>query len=242
MRGVSVCLIFCMVILRSLYFAMDPLNQTGTIPYYLEQLIFGYGYYFGITSYLVVVLFWMDMSKGFIKHNGFLVKRTKHIFIALAISLFIVEFVRRTLYGVHVIYQVEYPIIGKIYNGYLAFWMSVVSGGTLLYGLIVYYRRKNISKMFPAISNDMEGILKVTQKLVIISVTFILAMIGTLIVTIIDPFTHPMGAIIAFTVDHLLELLLVGELLVLMSPSKFSLPVNRLSSPSGSTSSIDVKD
>jgi len=225
LRGVCYCLLFCMTLLRCLYFATDPMAQTNDIPYYLEQLIFGFGFFFMLVSYLLVVLFWASvyhgertlLSRKSNQQGQVLVKKTRFVFAIVAFILFGFEFTERTVYGLKILSITEDPLLDTLYDIYLAVVSLGISGGMCIYGSLTYRKMRKSSLQF---GTDMTRIVKLTSITIVISATLFVAVVALLVIVALNALTFPTGAIASFTIDHLLELILSVEMLYLMKPPK----------------------
>jgi len=215
LRGVCVCLILGNSFLRFLYFATDPLNQTGDIPKYLESIIYSFGFYFWLIAYLMVVLFWVDLYHGRVNSGKVLVKRTKYSFIVIIIILFVLEFSQATIFGLQIPAVLQDPVFAVVYNTCLTIATLGLSGGMLIYGTLVYYQKKNIAKLFPGMNNQ---IVKLTSTIVMVSATLFVSAIITVIVTALNVFSYPTATIVTFTVYYSLEIMLDVQMLYLVTP------------------------
>jgi len=135
----------------------------------------------------------------------------------LLLSVFGIELAKRTVYGLRIQSESYSPALGYVYNSYLAAACFCLSGGMLIYGTLVYHKKKNISKLFPG-KTDMTRIVKVTSIVMIISATLLAATITTVVVTVLNTFATSTGALVSFTIDFLLELTLNMEMMYLMIP------------------------
>jgi len=223
--------------LRFFYFITDPLGQTRDIPYYMQQLVFGLGFFFLEISFLMVVLYWVDMYYEIIKHRTLLVTKTKRLFFVLAIGMLAMEIMKRTFDGLHLKPQQENPIVDYVYFFYLASVCLGLSIGTLVYGTLVYRKSKN----FPG-NSDMKRIQMLTKTLTVISATFLAATICDIIVALLNKWDSPTATIWIWTVAHVLEISMNAEMLYLMTPRKSATAekyeeTNSSGSSSGSPSS-----
>jgi len=248
LRGICLWFILGHTVLRFLYFATDPLGQTHNIPYLLEQFIFYFAFFFIISSYLVAVLFWAGMYHGSVQRGRILVKKTKYLFIVLDSILFITSVIQSIAYGVPLSAQLQ-PLLLDIYDFYLVIIAFGLSSVMLIYGALVYYKKRKFSKQFrTTTTHDMSKIVKLTSTLVVISATIYLVIILLIIVVALNLNAYPKAAIASISVAYLLELAVASEMLYLMTPrSSSSSPSLPLSDPqpvsSGSaTSPSDVEE
>jgi len=174
LRGVCICFTFCHSSIRFLYFATDPLFQTRDLPYYLEQLIFGYAIFLLISAYLIVVLVWVDLYHGRYEKGKVFVKKTKYIFIVLASTIFAIQFAQCTVIGLSLVSLVQEDLLYEVYCVYVAIISFGISGVMLVYGTLVYYKKKRISLTFPQRTEDMTTVVKLTSKVLVISAEFFL--------------------------------------------------------------------
>jgi len=120
------------------------------------------------------------------------------------------------------------PLLLDIQNIYLAVIGFGFSSAMLVYGSLVYYKKKQTSDQLPIANDNKETILKLTSTVLIISATLILGIIHVLIGTALNVNATPLDAIIAISIAHILELTSDVEMLYLMTPksssSRSSLP------------------
>jgi len=223
LRGVCHYCIFGCTLLRFLYFAIDPLEQTRDIPYFWTELICAYGYFFLYISFLVVVLYWASMYHGFstnrAKKGKLLQKNAKYVFIVLAVILFAVELIWSVVYGLDFLSAVKDPIVSILYQAHLALITLMVGGGMLIYGTLVYRKLRKSSKQF---GTDMTRIKKLTITTLVIAATFIVGFFIGLVILAGSTLYTPIGAVWGFTVIHGFELIACVEMMYLMSKSKHS--------------------
>jgi len=182
LRGTSYIMCLLAVLFRFLYFAMDPMGQVNDFPYYLEQLIFGMGFFFGIGCYYVIVLYWASMYHGQAKAGKALVKTAKKVFFVIASLLFAEEFSRRTLFGLRIITQ-QGGVIFLVFNSIQVLSIMGLAVGMSIYGTLVYTKLKRASLSF---RTDMLSIKKLTKKVVLISISLSIVSIVTLLYTFIE--------------------------------------------------------
>jgi len=241
LRGICLCFTMGHTTLRFLYFAIDPLSQTHDVPYVLEQFIFYFGFFCITSSYLVAVLFWVDMYHGRVQKGRVLVKKTKYLFIGLDTILIIISIIQSLAYSGFVAVDKQ-PLLLNVYNFYLAAIAFTLSSVMMVYGMLVYYKKKNFSRQFRTIQNDMTKIVKLTSTLLIISATIFMMIILLILTFVFNLNATPKGAILAITIAYVIEFTLDVEMLFLMTPRASSSSSSSSSSstlPTGSGSGSD---
>jgi len=237
LRGICLCFILGHATLRAIYLAADNVGQTNNIQYLLQQLIYIIALFSMISSYLVAVLYWVDMYHERLQKGKVFVKKTKYLFIVLDVILFIISIAQSIAYGDLVTVELQ-PLLLKVYDFYVAIIGFGQSSVMLIYGTLVYYKKKNLFKQFPAIANDMSKIVKLTSILMIISATIYLVTILLITMAVLNLTGSPRAAIISVSICYVLEFTLDVEMLYLMTPRSSSSFSPSSSSSSSSRSSL----
>jgi len=158
-RSVCLRILFVSTLLRILYFAMDPLGQSQSIPHVLEQLIFGLGIYFELLAILLADFYWMALHFGWKPPNAkhqVIVRKTKIPFLAIATACFVFEYIYRLLYGLSILdYTVNPAFFFEIvYKVYLVLATLSISIDVMIHGTHLYQKIKNTAEDFDYINNN----------------------------------------------------------------------------------------
>jgi len=216
LKAVVHAFVWLVAFLRFLYFATDPLGQTGDVPFLFEQLIFGYGFFCIFSGFLFVLLFWAGAYHFSMKtKTDLFFARMKVIFFVVDFIWFIIELFYRIMSGLHeqaIIPQWE--TFDTAYNVYITLICAVFSGGFAIYGTLLVRELKGMSKTVTT-----TRLHKLTEAVVILSVTFFIIVVALLAVIVTNAIYTPFGAIASFSVAHFLEALVCVEMTYVMRPA-----------------------
>jgi len=232
LRGICICVTLGNPLLRFLYFATDPMGQNQDIPLALLNLFYGFGFYFMLMAYLLIVLYWAAKYHHMLPGNPtkIFVTKTKYVFIGIASTLFVITFLRELIYGIGIMNYDQNSSLGTVFEVYLAVILLLISVGMSIYGTLLYLRLRNTSSDFGSY-NNMTKIAKKNKIVLIISATFLFGLIVEVFVLVGKLNNYPKPAIIGLSVSLLVELTIDMEMVYLMRPRTKSSP-----SPSTSTS------
>jgi len=234
LKAVAHAVIWLSAFLRLLYFVTDPFGQTRVVPFVFEQLIFGYAYFCIFTSFLLVLLFWAGAYHFDMKSKGgsLFFSKMKPVFIIVDVIWFIIEFVFRMFCGLHKQNIIrEWETFDTAYNVYTALICAIFTGGFAIYGGLLV---RDLRKVTRSVGTDR--IRKLTESVLILSITFFVCVIALLAVIVTNAIYFPEGAIASFSVAHVLEGSLMLEMTYIMRAGSSS----GSSGSSGGTSSTGM--
>jgi len=179
---------------RSFYWLVDPWDRLHIIGPVLNNLIYGTIYPFLYISYFLLLVAWIEAyhAKSKIK-PGRLVGKLRVFFIIVGISLFIFEFIYRV-----VLYYSSFNNL--IYGLWVGLICLIVSGGFLIYGILIY---RQLSSSNPIMSgNSFRSIIrKVTIFTMICSSIVFSAIIGYIGLNSVWNTDYPDGMVIVHLYD-----------------------------------------
>jgi len=197
------------------------MEQIRQVPLYLEQLIFQFGFFFLLIDYLVTVLFWVDVCHGNTsslltneKNDKILLDNTQCAFNVIAVLLFLFQFTQSTTYGLKLLPEHQNAVT-ILCGTFVATVILGISNVLLIYGILVARKMRTTALEFGITVNTVKGVEKMSTILTV-AATLLSTFVTEMIITV-DPIilSTARGAIAIWTAVHMLELMLIAELLYL---------------------------
>jgi len=171
-------------IVRVAWLAIDPHDLKGRLNPVLENLLYGFGVYSIIFSYMLVVMLWASTyKKASIGHvqNRFL-KHSTEIFISAIIFIGVMEVVLRTLWRVFPDGTRDYLVVIGLYYVLVLAIILMIATSFLFYGLRLYRNLIAFEDVNISIKDRLRRITVLSVGATILSVATFIWVLGSYVV------------------------------------------------------------